>query len=290
MEHCIHVSLFDGRTHVWPAQTAILPCEDFVAWLRRCSGNEIASKHDNQLITTANFNGGRRCLESVESIAGLWLDNDGGCPSHHDLLDMFPGQRVVVSNTHGTHERARKYRVFIPTAQNMTSEEYARLWRGVIQHVARHFPDHTFDPAPSHAAAIFYLPCLPRSGEASDAFFIDRAGELLNIADCMTGAKLADETRMPSARVSIERILAALAQINSDDRTTWFSVLCALHHELGDQGKELGRCWSMTSRKYEPQQFERTWRSIARGKPFKPITVATILHLAKKSGTVPFQS
>jgi hypothetical protein len=46
------------------------------------------------------------------------------------------------------------------------------------------------------------------------------------------------------------------------DYDHWFRVLCGVHHELGDAGRELAYEWSAASAKHSDEKFEKTWTSL----------------------------
>lgn len=44
----------------------------------------------------------------------------------------------------------------------------------------------------------------------------------------------------------------------------WFAVLAAVHHEMGDAGRELALEWSSSSTKHTDEKFDTTWNSLGR--------------------------
>lgn len=65
---------------------------------------------------------------------------------------------------------------------------------------------------------------------------------------------------------SEQEVAALLARHpNRDvDYDHWFKVLCGMHHELGDAGRELAYEWSAASPKHTDEKFETTWNSLGR--------------------------
>ena len=61
-------------------------------------------------------------------------------------------------------------------------------------------------------------------------------------------------------------VAAVLARYpNADaDYDHWFQVLAAVHHELGDAGRELALDWSSSSTKHADEKFDTTWNSLGR--------------------------
>lgn len=66
------------------------------------------------------------------------------------------------------------------------------------------------------------------------------------------------------------------------DYDQWFTTLCAIHHELGETGRELAYEWSSRSSKHTDRKFEQTWESLGRysGRP------TTLRALLKKAGVI----
>jgi hypothetical protein len=82
------------------------------------------------------------------------------------------------------------------------------------------------------------------------------------------------------------RIADALRFINADDRDTWLRVGMALHHHLGDAGRELWDRWSQGSDKFDHGGQGRTWRAFGKK---SDTTIATLFHLALRGGWRPPQ-
>jgi RecA-family ATPase len=78
-----------------------------------------------------------------------------------------------------------------------------------------------------------------------------------------------------------ERISAALARIDSDDRDTWLTVGMALHHEGrgSEQAYEHWADWSQSSGKYDASDQRRVWRSFGEHGG-KQVTIGTLYRLA----------
>lgn len=51
---------------------------------------------------------------------------------------------------------------------------------------------------------------------------------------------------------------------NEADYDHWFAVLAAVHHELGDAGREAAYEWSSSSSKHTDEKFDTTWNSLGR--------------------------
>lgn len=79
----------------------------------------------------------------------------------------------------------------------------------------------------------------------------------------------------------VERLLAQHPNDDADyDR--WFSILAAVHHELGPAGREIAYGWSSSSAKHTDDKFDLTWASLGRYTG-KPITLRTLLKSEAKA-------
>jgi hypothetical protein len=58
--------------------------------------------------------------------------------------------------------------------------------------------------------------------------------------------------------------LLARHRNDDSDYDHWFAVLAAVHHELGDAGRELAHDWSSSSAKHTDGKFDTTWESLGR--------------------------
>lgn len=63
---------------------------------------------------------------------------------------------------------------------------------------------------------------------------------------------------------SMSEVQNLLKRIPNDDADydRWFTVLAAVHHELGDEGRELAYDWSLSSVKHAGEKFDTTWDSL----------------------------
>jgi hypothetical protein len=80
--------------------------------------------------------------------------------------------------------------------------------------------------------------------------------------ECLVGDPFAEQ---PVGKTESE--VAALLQRhpNADsDYDHWFAVLCGVHHELGDAGRELAHEWSAASTKHSDEMFAKKWESLGR--------------------------
>lgn len=78
----------------------------------------------------------------------------------------------------------------------------------------------------------------------------------------------------------VARLLKQLPNEDAD-YDWWFNVLAAVHHELGDAGRELAYEWSCASQKHTDEKFDRTWGSLGRFRG-KPVTLRLLMKRAKE--------
>ena len=80
---------------------------------------------------------------------------------------------------------------------------------------------------------------------------------------------------------TVEEVRAALQHVNSDDRDTWFKTGASLKSAFGEDGRTLWETWSQTSAKYDSQDQDKTWRSLAAD---DGVTIATLFKFARDGG------
>src|SRR5262249_283189 len=81
-----------------------------------------------------------------------------------------------------------------------------------------------------------------------------------------------------------ERIADALRYISPEPHDVWLAVGMALHHHLGEAGRSIWDRWSQGSKKFEPQQQNKSWSAFGKK---TGITIATLFHFALHGGWVP---
>ena len=74
-----------------------------------------------------------------------------------------------------------------------------------------------------------------------------------------------------------------LAHIPADDRETWLKMGMAVHSEFEDSGFAIWDEWSQGAGSYNSADALAVWRSFKPG----PVTVASLIHLAKCNGWSP---
>jgi hypothetical protein len=99
--------------------------------------------------------------------------------------------------------------------------------------------------------------------------------------------ELAPEEQRPAAFERLhgddEEVQAALKHIPASDYQTWFKVMCALKHSLGDEGLPIFDAWSATcGEKYPgPDEIRRRWNGLV---PNGQIGLGSIFYLARQYG------
>lgn len=157
--------------------------------LRQALSTELSDKKQNILISPARFNTAKsadttRGLDNIESVYGVWLDNDGGDLTHEQFRAIFPKLWMAAFSTFSGGNR---YRVFIPTSAPMTVEADAAIKRMIFAELSRAGYDakgtggrqcHGFDVSKITPSSLFYIPCRAKGSE--DAFFAEYDGEELD--------------------------------------------------------------------------------------------------------------
>jgi hypothetical protein len=260
--------------------------EFFIGELQEMSELIYARKEDAPLIQ-ASFANEARGQDHVRYSTGLWLDHDGNNgKTLPTKLARLLKCRFVAFNSYSFSPERLKYRIYIPVDRQMTADEYRIVWKFVMDELQA----PGFDPAPSNAASIFYVPCVAGSGLG---FFEDhKDAPLLKVEPILERMdriqrKIAEQEAKraalcpPRKSMSEEEVEQLLEKLSSDDRHLWFRVGCALHHEFGEEGKVLWRRWSSHSPKYDARDQEKTWKSISTSRSRKPITIGTLIYIAK---------
>jgi hypothetical protein len=80
-----------------------------------------------------------------------------------------------------------------------------------------------------------------------------------------------------------EWVVKHLKNTEATDYDEWFNTLCAIHHQLGDEGRELAYDYSTRSSKHADEKFDLTWDSLGR----YPGAVTTFGTLMMKTGQPP---
>jgi hypothetical protein len=85
---------------------------------------------------------------------------------------------------------------------------------------------------------------------------------------------------------NLAKLPALLDHIDPDvSYPDWFSVLAAIHHETegSEEGFELADAWSSGGKSYKGTgDVRRQWSHI-KGGLRKPITLGTLIHMARRS-------
>jgi putative DNA primase/helicase len=83
--------------------------------------------------------------------------------------------------------------------------------------------------------------------------------------------------------LALDDVAAMLDRIPAVERETWLRVAMAIKAEFGDAGYETWDSWSQTADNYVPADAAAVWRSVTDG----PVTIATLVHLAREHGWRP---
>jgi hypothetical protein len=267
------------------------PLDDFIDSLRDSHQQNIATKETNAMLCPAVFlpDKGRALQNVIEVAGGLWLDNDTGHFSPEQFAELFPDLHFVALNTFSTTKDKPKYRLVIPTDDSMDADCYSAAVHEFIRRIENVDHDHGFDPVPTHAAALFYLPCQAASGYS---FFTVQPGDVLDIEKWLihsANTRANDLSNYAKALFSVRPhqsiptdLIKALQKIPADDYGIWFKVCCALYNHFAEAGFSIADWWSQRSIKYNPNDVRKKWENISKSQHGRRITLGTIYWLAKQ--------
>ena len=167
----------------------------FVGLLRKCHERQTNSKEDNYLFSPAIFDpnrsaGTNRGKDNIAYLQNIVLDFENGELRPEELPILFPGLRIVITNTFNHTSDEPRFRAVFPTSEIMTPEVYSliqgcladkledagyavdRGGKGRKRSRLSNSRPSGLDWSKSLPTSIFYLPCQADSGES---FFIDYA-------------------------------------------------------------------------------------------------------------------
>jgi putative DNA primase/helicase len=121
--------------------------------------------------------------------------------------------------------------------------------------------------------------------------------EKRNAADDAPGASGdADDLDLDDERlgVNVEQLRDMVLRVPNDDAEyegrglTWFNMLCACHHELGDEAEPIAREWSEQSAKHDAAKFDKTWKSLGRysGRKIRAAFIKRVLKELDRRPTI----
>jgi hypothetical protein len=162
--------------------------------LRELHRRKVESKERSWLMSPAIFDPNRvsgtaRGTGNIVYLQNLWLDFENGDLSPDELPNLFPRTRMILTNTF-RHTVARpRYRVIIPTTQQLTPEVYLLLYEQIawkLEDAGYAVPRHNRKAGKTENAAkrqsgldwskrlptsLFYLPA--QAADPSQSFFKD---------------------------------------------------------------------------------------------------------------------
>ena len=144
-------------------------------------------------------------------------------------------------------------------------------------------PDYRWAPGadPFEGRALF-LPVIPdwtliRSGKSAVASAVEDDDPFVEVTPVVGLAP-------PAIRKLLEDVENEGDARGGLPYETWVQVLAGIYHETGGsaEGREIALDWSMSSPKHEPEEFDKTWRSLdIAGKGRAPTTLRFAMKLAK---------
>jgi hypothetical protein len=166
----------------------------FVGVLRNLHARRMKSKDDNFLFSPAIFDpnkasGPKRRMANIAYLRHVVQDFEGGDLKPDELPNLFPGVRMVVTNSFRHTSDKPRFRVVFPTTENMTPDVYGLIQGCLADKLeeAGYFVERGgkrrngtrssntrpsgLDWSKSLPTSLFYLPC--QAQESGDSFFQD---------------------------------------------------------------------------------------------------------------------
>jgi hypothetical protein len=172
--------------HAKPEPIEFNDNEHLISEMHKCWHTKVTSKNDNALFSPAKFvlvNGVEtyRGLDNIESVNGIWLDQDGGTLTPEEMRNIFPQWRFISMNSYSGN-----IRYFFPTLYAMTKEAYMEIWDVLINTINAYGYSNDkkadnyngIDLSKRTASSMFYLPCQAKEGHKS--FWIDNKGQYID--------------------------------------------------------------------------------------------------------------
>jgi hypothetical protein len=163
--HVIRFSYGQRASDAHP-QLHELPWQQFVQWLE--SGTRSIGEKDGPYVVLADFNGGRRALDSLVASYGVPLDFDAGWITADRIAATLNGYAYAAYTSYSHQPGAERWRVFVPVATPMDAATHRATWAtlsGMFGNAA--------DGAAKDATRLSYLPGACVAPEAARIFHAD---------------------------------------------------------------------------------------------------------------------
>lgn len=177
-------------------------------------------------------------LDHVIDDSGMWSD------TAQDILDMVPGYAEVSPSGTGLHIITRADNTGTGKAKNgievYSTGRYFTFTGSVIsshKNLLKNPQDLS-----EFVSKYFAVEITPRAFVEIDPF-----------------------GNQPLGKASGEVRELLLAHSNADvDYEDWFRIIASVHHELGEDGREIAHEWSSSSVKHTDERFDISWNSLGR--------------------------
>jgi hypothetical protein len=125
-------TLFSSTSASIPSAYVSCETDAFVGFLRRCHERRTNSKNENYLFSPAIFDPGRsaganRGKANIAYLRNIVLDFENGELKPEELPNLFPGLRMVITNTFNHTSDNPRFRALLPTSEIMTPEVYGLI-------------------------------------------------------------------------------------------------------------------------------------------------------------------
>jgi hypothetical protein len=255
---------------------------------KRVRGEE---KNGEYFVMGAFGNGGKRHADNLLYLTGFVGDIDTGTVSRADIEAGLFGYEYIVYSSFSHSLQAPMWRFILFYKTEIPATDHYKVYDYMQQAF-----NGQLDPSCKKPSQIWFTPaCPPDAGSIFE--FFSGAGELF------------DPTRLPDTTVAppptkaisnqrppvhglahamrsseeVHRLMTALGFIDANDRSTWIKVGMAIKNELGDAGQSLWTDWSKSSSKFDEDDADVTWNSLA-PQAQGGVTLGTIFHLARQKG------
>ena len=238
---------------------------------------------------------GTRVASEMAILSGFVGDLDTGNLSASDVARRLAGYAYIIFSSYSHHPTDCRWRFIVPYAFAIPPAMHKKVY----EYFQARF-DNLLDKRCGTTNQLWYTPACPP--DAGDKFvFMVGDGTLLNVDDIQAAPLAAlpssvlkpatpPNTPRPPTNVSVSdfnRLNSALTAVPADDYDDWIRIGLALHHDLGAVvGYEVWLAWTKSSNKFDVVAAETTWANFKATTHSDPVTIATIIYMARAHGWV----
>lgn len=249
--------------------------------------------------------GGGRTANNVESMACFVMDFDSGRTTGNVIETRLTDLQYFAYTSYSFKPSLEKWRVVIPYAKAIKPIDHEKIY-----HYFNDMVGGDLDPRCKTTAQIWYTPACPKDAglqfqtiRGYGKFFdpqvvlknrtnpIGKSSNQTKLTKTLEPALPAQQGNSGTAGgaplvPALDRLRAALSYISADARDIWIKVGLAIHHDIGDEGRNIWLEWSATSSKFDEADAEKNWDSFSDRAEGPVVTLGTVYMLAKEGGWV----